>query len=60
MSVTGSERYAGYESEAEMFNLSTLLTALTRIEVALSNMDAAIRRIGERANRRPNQRWMNG
>lgn len=43
-----------------MFNLSTLRTALTRIEAALSNMDKAIRGIGERANRRRNQRWMNG
>ena len=43
-----------------MFNLSTLRTALTRIEAALSNMDKAIRGIGERANRRQNQRWMNG
>ena len=43
-----------------MFNLSTLRTALTRIEVALSSMDKAIRGIGERANRRRNQRWMNG
>jgi hypothetical protein len=43
-----------------MIHLSRLLTALTRIEVAFSNMDKAIRAIGERANRRENQRWMNG
>ena len=60
MSVTGRERYAGMKARPEMFNLSTLRTALTRIEVALSNVDKAIRGIGERANRRQNQRWMNG
>jgi hypothetical protein len=43
-----------------MFNLSIILNAVTRIEVALSTMDKAIRGIGERANRRQNQRWMNG
>jgi hypothetical protein len=43
-----------------MFNLSIIRTALTRIEVALSTMDKTIRDLGERANRRPNQRWMNG
>lgn len=43
-----------------MFNLTTLLTALTRIEAALSNLDKAIRNAGERSNRRENQRWMNG
>ena len=43
-----------------MFTLSTILTALPRIEVAFSSMDKAIRGIGDRANRRQNQRWMNG
>ena len=44
-----------------MINLMTFLNSLTRIEVALSNVDKAIRAIGERANRRSqDQRWMNG
>ena len=43
-----------------MIHLSTLLAALTRIEVAFSNMDKSIRAIGERANRRQNRRSMNG
>ena len=44
-----------------MFNLSTLRTALTRIEVALSNLDKAIRSVGDRMGRSPRtQRWMNG
>jgi hypothetical protein len=44
-----------------MINLMTFLNSLTRIEVALTKVDRAIRAIGERANRRArNQRWMNG
>ena len=44
-----------------MITLMTFLNSLTRIEVALSNVDKAIRAIGERANRRSqDQRWMNG
>lgn len=62
MNGTAGERYAGHESEAENVQSlhPALRTTLTRIEVALSNMDKAIRAIGERANRRQNQRWMNG
>jgi hypothetical protein len=44
-----------------MIKLMSILNSLTRIEVALSNVDKAVRAIGERANRRAqNQRWMNG
>jgi hypothetical protein len=44
-----------------MIKLMNILNSLTRIEVALSNVDKAVRAIGERANRRAqNQRWMNG
>ena len=43
-----------------MFNLSIILSTLTRIEAAISNVDKTIRAVGERANRRQNQRWMNG
>ena len=44
-----------------MINLKSILNSLTRIEVVLSNVDNAIRAIGERASRRAqNQRWMNG
>jgi hypothetical protein len=61
MNVTGGERYAGLKARLEMINLMTFLNSLTRIEVALSNVDKAVRAVGERANRRAqNQRWMNG
>lgn len=41
--------------------ISSILSRLTRIETALSSLDKAIRRVGERANRRTtNSRWMNG
>ena len=61
MSFTGGERYAGDKARPEMINLTHILNSLTRIEVALSNIDKAIRAIGERASRRAqNQRWMNG
>ena len=61
MSVTGGERCAGPEARPEMINFLNIVNALTRIEVAFSNIDKAIRAIGERANRRAqNQRWMNG
>ena len=44
-----------------MIKLMSILNSLTRIEVALSNVDKAVRAIGEGANRRAqNQRWMNG
>ena len=44
-----------------MINFLNIVNTLTRIEVAFSNIDRAIRAIGERANRRAqNQRWMNG
>jgi hypothetical protein len=61
MSVTGGERYAGQTARPEMIKLMNILNSLTRIEVALSKVDKAVRAIGERANRRAqNQRWMNG
>jgi hypothetical protein len=44
-----------------MINFPNIANTLTRIEVALSNLDKAIRALGERVNRRSqNQRWMNG
>jgi hypothetical protein len=49
------------EGEAKMIHLSTILTALTRIDVALSNWDRAIRDLSERAGRRDrDRRSMNG
>ena len=44
-----------------MINFLNIVSTLTRIEVALSNLDKAIRSVGDRVNRRSrNQRWMNG
>ena len=44
-----------------MMNFPNIANTLTRIEGALSNLDKAIRALGERVNRRSqNQRWMNG
>ena len=61
MSVTGGERYAGQKARPEMINFPNIANTLTRIEVALSNLDKAIRAVGDRLNRRSqNQRWMNG
>ena len=61
MSVTGGERYAGLKARPEMINFLTIANTLTRIEVALSNLDKAIRSVGDRMGRSPrNQRWMNG
>ena len=43
-----------------MINLTHILNSLTRIKVALSNIDKAIRTIDEQANHQAqNQRWMN-
>lgn len=42
-----------------MTNLMSILTTITRIEVAFSRLDKAIRDFGER-RRSQNSRWMNG
>jgi hypothetical protein len=61
MGVTGGERYAGKQSEAEMIHLSTILSTLTRFEAVIAHLGKAVRDIGERMNRRTtNSRWMNG
>lgn len=44
-----------------MITFPNIANTLTRIEVALSNLDRAIRAVGDRMGRSPrNQRWMNG
>jgi hypothetical protein len=61
MRVTAGDHTPDRKRGPKMINLMTFLNSLTRIEVALTNVDKAIRAIGERANRRArNQRWMNG
>ena len=61
MSVIGGERDAELKARPEMINFPNIANTLTRIEIALSNLDKAIRAAGERINRRTqNQRWMNG
>ena len=61
MSVTGGERGAGQKARLQMISISTIIRSLTRIEVALSNLDKAIRAVGDRVNRRARtERWMNG
>ena len=61
MSVTGGNETPNSEARPEMINLSNIIRSLTRIEVALSNLDKAIRAVGDRVNRRArNERWMNG
>ena len=61
MSVTGGERCAGQKARPQMISISNIIRSLTPIEVALSNLDKAIRAVGDRVNRRArNERWMNG